>query len=76
MPVVKYMVRTQVNAGRKMVPQNMGSQECAGPAMCGAGNVRGRECAGPCTGSGRGEKAWHTWQRIITFGNSVEKALT
>ena len=54
MPVVKYMVGTQVNAGRKMVPQNMGSQGCAGPGMCGAGNVRGRECAGPCTGSGRG----------------------
>ena len=49
MSVAKYMVGTQVNAGGKMVPQNMGSQECARPGMCGARNVQG-----PARGAGGG----------------------
>ena len=51
MPVAEYMVGTQVDAGGKMVPQNMGSQECAGPGMCGAGIAQG-----PARGAGGGRR--------------------
>ena len=51
-----------------MVPQNMGSQECARPGMCGARNVHG-----PARGAGGGIRLGRPGRGLLRLGIPLKR---